>query len=75
MLINVFNKSDKAAIFVETNSEYKGKLYTHVRQWYRKADGDWNRSGNGFTVPNDPAELRRLGENLVKVADKMEKAE
>lgn len=53
-------KNPKVRTVVEI-SEYKGKRYLNIRDWYQKSDGDYAPTQKGIAMPLEMAEdLSRL---------------
>ena len=63
---------DKGIQYRFTISEFRGKNYIGIREWYQDFEGDFAPSNNGVTLPYDLQTTSRLFSALANVLSKAE---
>lgn len=63
----IFINEDKGVQYRFTISEFRGKNYIGVREWYVDFEGEWAPSNNGFTMPYELHTSARLFGALAEV--------
>lgn len=72
LVIDMIENTDKGILYKLCVTEFRGKNYLSIREWFLDFEGDYAPTRNGFTIPYTLDNTQAVYTALVKLLSKAE---